>query len=365
MSDPRLVVASVPAAHPYVRHLDHLDAGHGTGPRRLVDPDPLAPERPAAGPWWPPAMLRPEWARSHDFDLMHVHFGFDERTPAELTALVDTLRRRGRGLVLTVHDLRSPHQVDHRVLDAQLDVLVPAADEVLTLTAGAAAEIARRWHRRATVVPHPHVVPLDHLERVRAARSLAGAPPVRRVGMAVKSLRRNTDPARLLPALLRATGPDVRLVVSIHREVHAHPSTPEAAALVQALDRAHADDRLELVVHEPLADLDLWTAVAGLDVAVLPYRFGTHSGWLEMCHDLGTSVVAPSFGHYADQGADAVYDAGLEWVDDDSLVAAVHRALADRAGRLPGLDAPARRDQRRDVAAAHDVVYARARRHVA
>ena len=35
--------------------------------------------------------------------------------------------------------------------------------------------------------------------------------------------------------------------------------------------------------------------------SVLPYRFGTHSGWLEACYDLGTAVVAPTCGFYAEQ----------------------------------------------------------------
>ena len=34
---------------------------------------------------------------------------------------------------------------------------------------------------------------------------------------------------------------------------------------------------------------------------MLPYRFGTHSGWLEACYDLGTPVLAPDCGFYAEQ----------------------------------------------------------------
>ena len=36
-------------------------------------------------------------------------------------------------------------------------------------------------------------------------------------------------------------------------------------------------------------------------MSVLPYRFGTHSGWLEACFDLGTAVIAPSCGFYRQQ----------------------------------------------------------------
>ena len=136
-------------------------------------------------------MLDPSWVRTHAdrFDVLHVHFGFDDRTPAELTALVTALRDAGRALVVTVHDLRNPHHADPAAHDAALGVLVPAAAALLTLTPGAAAEIARRWGREATVVPHPHVVPLGGSPRP--------APRARRVrvGLHAKSVRANTDPA--------------------------------------------------------------------------------------------------------------------------------------------------------------------------
>ena len=43
-------------------------------------------------------------------------------------------------------------------------------------------------------------------------------------------------------------------------------------------------------------------------VSVLPYRFGTHSGWLEACFDLGTAVIAPSCGFYKQQRPCGVFD---------------------------------------------------------
>ena len=54
-------------------------------------------------------------------------------------------------------------------------------------------------------------------------------------------------------------------------------------------------------MHDYFSDDELWDYLHALDVSVLPYRFGTHSGWLEACHDLGTTVVAPTCGFYAEQ----------------------------------------------------------------
>jgi hypothetical protein len=72
-------------------------------------------------------------------------------------------------------------------------------------------------------------------------------------------------------------------------------------------------------------------------------------------------VLAPSHGHYASQGADALYDADEHHVDLDSLDAGVRRllALARHGAPLPGLDDEARAAQRDDVAAFHARLYAR------
>ena len=352
------VVASVPAGHPYVRHLAAPDEPVPRGAVRLPDPDPDDPDRPAGQRWWPPAMLEPSWVRAHDFDLMHVHFGFDPHTPHQLDALVGALRETGRPLVLTVHDLRNPHQDDPSLLDAQLDVLVPAAQALITLTTTAADTIVRRWGRVATVVPHPHVVDLDLVDRVRRRRSEdLGGQRRAQIGVALKGLRTNTDGARLLPALGELSARGHRVSVTVHRDVLGRDDD-RSRATAAALRGAHRRGEIELVAHDELDDGALWDWVTSLDVAVLPYRFGTHSGWLEMCHDLGTSVVAPDFGCYADQGADATYVADETVVDQASLVAGVEAALARRPHGLPGLDAAERADQRHAVAAAHDEVYA-------
>ena len=55
-------------------------------------------------------------------------------------------------------------------------------------------------------------------------------------------------------------------------------------------------------MHDYFSDEDLWAYLASLDLSVLPYTFGTHSGWLEACRDLQTTVLAPSCGYYAEQG---------------------------------------------------------------
>lgn len=337
-----LRVASVPTGHAYVRHLDDPASP-------LVErlPDPLPP-RAAPGRWWPHAALEPAWVRENAdaFDVLHLHFGFEHRTPAELEEWVAVLAAVGRPLVLTVHDLENPHLVDQGPHAARLAVLVRAAAAVLTLTPGAAREVRRRWGRTAPVVRHPHVAPLSE---VRRPREVVPGGPV--VGVHLKDVRANVDLAVLDP--LRAAVsrvPQARLRVSCHRS--------GLDRLGSQLHRSlSSDGRVDLVVHDPWDDDALLTALRRLDVLVLPYAHGTHSGMVELCHDLGTAVVASDRGWWHEQQAVSTYVSGASGPDPLSVQDALRDALSGPVARATVRE---RLRQRRDLAVVHRDVYAAA-----
>ncbi|WP_368498702.1 glycosyltransferase family 1 protein [Herbiconiux sp. A18JL235] len=372
-------VASVPSGHVYVRHLSPVDGGPGepetatareTAPvHRLPDPHPDDPRRSAVERWWPPAMLQAEWVHEHadEFDVFHLQFGFDARTPDELRELTEALRLHRKPFVYTVHDLRNPHHPDRREHDAQLDVLIPAADALITLTSGAAAEIERRWGRHATVLPHPHVVDLETMRERQAGRLNPDAPaspspspgrlrPVR-VGVHVKSLRASMNPGPVIEALVEALDgiPGAVLQVDGHSDVLDAAGSRFDPELAGLLRRREEEGALELHVHDFFTDDELWAYLDSLDVSVLPYRFGTHSGWLEACRDLGTAVVAPDCGYYADQGPVHSYHHDESGLDEQSLARAVRAAASAPPPQPASPDARAR--QRDNVASAHLALY--------
>ncbi|MDQ1035639.1 hypothetical protein QFZ75_002055 [Streptomyces sp. V3I8] len=320
---------------------------------RLTDPRPCgAPV--GSRQWWPPTMLEPGWVDEHAgvFDVFHLHFGFDAQSPAALRALVEALRRNGKPLVYTVHDLVNPHHQDESEHRAQLDVLIPAADRLVTLTPGAAAEIAARWGRTAQILPHPHVVGAAGLVRPRPERDTFT------VGLHAKSIRPNMDPLPVTRVLADALSelPDAVLRVDCHPEIDDPASHWYAPGVLDELRGMDRKERLELHVHDYFDDEALYDYLIGLDVSVLPYRFGTHSGWLEACYDLGTTVLAPTCGFYAQQRPCLSYGHDRRGLDEASLRDAVRTAYEER----PDLRAdPAdRRAERLMLARAHEALYA-------
>jgi hypothetical protein len=344
-------VASVPAGHVYVQHLEPVHAAPAV--MRLPDPEPAAPD-PAPGQWWPPRMLSPEWIDAHadEFDVFHVHFGFDALSRVQLQDVVDALAAAGKPLVYTVHDLRNPHHETPDAHDEHLEVLVPAAARLITLTAGAAAAIQRRWGRSAQVLPHPHVVEFDQIAQRGRARHEGFV-----IGVHAKSLRPSMAPIPVLTELLplRDALPDARIVVDVHHDVFDEDGRRHDVALRKFLLEVSEAGLIELAVHDCYTDEELWDYFESLDVSVLPYRFGTHSGWLEACYDLGTPVAVPDCGFMAQQRPCAIYHHDVTALDGDSLRAAVRQIYTERPQWRASLSE--RVAERDAVATAHADVY--------
>lgn len=350
-----VTIAAAPAGHPYVERVT-------AAPGIALLPDPPVPGAPA-GVWWPPPVLDPAWigANRGAAQLLHIHFGTESFAPGHLTDVIAAAHAVGWPVVYTAHDLEHPQLGDQAAYARQLDELVLGADAVVTLTDGAAAAIGDRWGRRAIVIPHPSVVTED--VATPAVRAFDGI----RIGVHLKDLRPNVDGPGTVRALLgavarlRADGLPAIAEVRLHHRVRDESARDEVRGLCAT------DENALLVEHERLSDAELAIAVSRLDAYVLPYRHGTHSGWLEMCWDLGVPVVAPPVGHYAEQhpdGSVATFSSG----DEASLASAIRGLLSrpDVAGAGTAERAEvvaARRSMRRQidtaVAAAHATLYRR------
>ncbi|MGY1811596.1 hypothetical protein [Blastococcus sp. SYSU D00820] len=317
--EPRIRVATVPHSDPYV------DA--------VLPPD-VVRVGPASGqsPWLDPAYLT---AHAAEVDVVHLHAGYGHLPEDEIVCFTEAIRRTGVPLVTTVHQLRDPEQVSRGRHDAHLAALLATAEVVFTLTDGAADEIAERFGRTAIVVAHPSIA--APVPDVGGERGL--------VGLALTDGPALPDPAGMVRAALHgAVNGGGRLRVFVEPGA----SLPDLAGLP-------GRNALEIVVR----DEENWVAqLQELHVAVLPERCGTHSRTLEVCRDVGTRVVAPSCGWFADQWSDVVTYGNDEerGFDPVSLNGAVAAALTRPAPRPA--DRAWREEQRRAVQEVHAQVYA-------
>jgi hypothetical protein len=309
-------VATIPFSDPYV------DA---VLPADVVRVGPSG--RPS--PWLDSGHLT---AHAADVDVVHLHTGYDHLDQEELESWTETVRRLGIPLVVTVHDLPDPVQPGADRTSAHLAAALATAEVVLTLTPGAADLVADRYGRTAIVVACPSLTVPDPL--LGAERGLVGV----RLGPVTAAA---PDPARLVRAALSGA-------VSGGGRLRVLAELPDGESLEPDVEELATRGAVELVRCSPE---DRAAQLQQLHVAVLPEVCGTHSRDLEVCRDVGTRVVAPRCGWFAEQWSEVV-TYGTDDVggpDPVSLAAAVSAALtppmlrpADRAWRLEQAAAVAR-----------------------
>jgi hypothetical protein len=316
-------VATIPFTDPYVDAVLPWDVVH-VGPQRTPSP------------WLDSAYLV---EHADEIDVLHLHAGERYVAEAAVQCWTETVRRLGIALVVTVHRLEPASVEPDDVVEAHLAAVLGNAEVVLTLTPGAADEIAERYGRTAIVVSHPSVTAPD--PDLGAERGLVG------LGLD-PALHDGAEQVALVRAALSgAVSGGGRLRVLVDGR--------DGADLDPAVREMGAHGELELVVH-PRGDRA--AQLQQLHVAVLAERCGSHSRNLEICRDVGTAVVAPGCGWFADQWAEVItygHD-DRHAVDPVSMSAAVSAALTRPL--LRPADRVWRAGQRVAVQRVHADVYA-------
>lgn len=319
----RIRIATVPSAGPYVDAVlpeDVVRVGPGAYP----------------SPWLDAAYLE---AHAADVDVLHLHTGDRRVAEAAVQCWSETVRRAGVPLVVTVHRVHDPAQAPDAgrttAEDDHLEAVLATAEVVLTPTPGAADAIAERFGRTAIVVAYPSMA--EPVPGIGSERGLVGLP----LGAAGVG----DEVALVRAALSGAVSGGGRLRVLV----------PAGAHVADGIGELAERGDLELVEH---AGAEWAAQLQPLHVAVLPERCGTHSRDLEMCRDVGTRVVAPSCGWFADQWSEVVSYGDDEQgaLDPVSLSAAVSVALT-RPMLLPA-DRTWREQQLAAVRRVHGEVYA-------
>jgi len=385
----RTRVAVLPAAHPAVRRITGLDVpvdhtgdepGHEEQhPVELVPvrPGSVGGRTPSAGSGDSPAESPAgEWDDDAGADPMahvdvaHVHFGYDYLAPESAQNVVDHLAVYGVPMVLTVHDIVYPEDGDPLPHRGDTATLVEAAAQVVTLTEVAAQELWVRWGVDAVVVPHPRLLSEPEISTaVRASKHLRPAGDAI-VGVLLERMGENIEGPELLDQLAAvATGWQnchLRIVVEAQawRDACGEDGVHGDSHTVAELAAEGAWKSVRLARYEALDLGPVLAEFAALDVCVLPYRFATHSTWLELCRDLGVAPVFPSVGFLREQWFDRSEPAGhsgevYDPRDPGSLAWAVGTALGERRAvppRVEGADP-------RTVMSAHARVYRDAAGH--
>lgn len=244
-----------------------------------------------------------------ELDILHLHQGLAAVVPlGEPAGLVAALERHRIPMVLTLHQ---PPPPGVGADGAVLDMVVPAADTVITLSPPAGGIVRTRWSVDPLVLRHPHVATLD---RIAAAQATPRAPGPWRIG--------------LLPG----------------------GAPRDAAALAQGVEALVQDHGVTIDIPARDVRIDASTTVdwvAQLDLLVLPPGRWGSGGWVELCRDLGTACVVPA------DAREVVLAAAASYPGTGAAPEVVTRAIARALSALP-VTPPAVEERRVEAALVRD-----------
>lgn len=304
-------VLSYPPKHPYIDRL-HGIAGE------FVYRDEPSPKL--------PHFYDPTWLDAHedDWDIVHFHFGWEQYPPAKLESVLKAHKDSDKPIFLTIHDTRSPHTQSSEEDAVYLSLLTKDASHVITLTESAKRIIEQTYNVTPYVIPHGPLHTEEQMRHYRKKHSENYSDTNHTVYVHVRGGRINLDWKRLLrfaPGIESETG--YRLTFGIKQNTSAHEYVKGSPQEEQAYVKVGAE----------YTDEELSYVIAKSKALLLAYKWGSHSGLVELAHDIGTPVLIYDTGHYRDQKPTAL----IQYIEDDrEQEHAVSKALSVLSNSFKG-----------------------------
>jgi len=304
-------VLSYPPRHIYVNRLHDVAA-------IFIERDELAPRL--------AHFYNLQWIRENEkkWDIVHFHFGWEQYPLEHITEVVAAHVRTGKPIVVTVHDTRNPHTKDSVADQAYLTVILHAASAVVTLTPSAASHIRDTYGVNVMVIPHGPLLTRDRMEHYRHVQHQTLEAET--IYVHLKGGRTNLDWQRLLvmaPAIKRQSGYTLKFGVRINSDIHTY---------VSGMSEVYAE---HIILQSEVTDDELYAEMIRHAAVLLPYRWGSHSGMIELAKDLGVPSIVYDTGHYEDQHPSFLVP--YETDETDQLAAIVHALNELRTGDVSPL----------------------------
>lgn len=281
-------VLSLPSYHPYNKRFDNQMEIVFINP----DCDFFADER----------FCMPEYLDKHfppnTYDVVHFHFEYYLITLEVLEIILQYFKNKGKPIIWTCHDRSS-------LLEEKSDIkhekmLFENADAVITLTLGCSRWLHKQFGRHRggiEVIPlgymaHPAVVESES-KRIKKDRNL--------FTMHVGDFRKSKDYIQSIRDFLSCSQlANVRLQV-IFRPINIYPNDNEVRCQMETFSALINHPRIIKICMPHIPDDVLIRAFLASHAVILPYKWGTHSGQLELARDCGSHVVVSDVGFYKEQ----------------------------------------------------------------
>jgi len=234
-----------------------------------------------------------------DYDIVHIHFEYQSIPLNTLKRLLDYFDLHKKPIVWTLHDRKSNDSSYHNPAHDQL--LFKRATKVITLTQGCKTWIKQNFgeHKNEIeVLQHGYIESPKTIKRL--SKKIAKNPNL--YTMLIGNFRPNKEILDSVANFLLLTElSDTKLRLMFNPFTVYSPKNVIDVTMTHFLALIKNNQRIDVQCF-PFIEHDLITkAFLESHAIILPYKWGTHSGQIELARDCGCYVVVPNVGFYQEQ----------------------------------------------------------------
>ena len=247
----------------------------------------------------------------NSYDIVHIHFSFDKIKIKTLGELLKYFKSKNKMIVWTIHS-RESQRLRNLGNGRYQKLLWLFSDSVITLTQGCKDWIQKNFgnNKKINVIPHGYIANPGIVKDICRKNSKEQNMIVYLVG----EFRENKEYVESIIQILQCGAfKNIKLKL-IFKPIQLYSDKNK-----EVIDQKKIifwniikDPRVEIISLPEISNEIIFRNFAKAHTCILPYKWGTHSGQIELARDFGCNIVASNVGFYKEQSKDVIiYGEGI------------------------------------------------------
>lgn len=233
------------------------------------------------------------------YDLVHIHFSFDKVPLPEFEKLLNYFRSIKKPIIWTLHS-RESQRARNLGNGRYQKLLFELADKIISPTEG-----GKRWLEKnfgahkggISVIPLGFMASPDEVQRikksVRKSRNI--------FTFLIGEFRENKEFVQSIINFLRCSALNATKLQVIFKPISPYQKYGEVQPEMLAFWEVVQHPRIVKISLPDIPNKVIIKAFLKSHAIILPYKWGTHSGQIELAKDCGCHVVVSNVGFYKEQ----------------------------------------------------------------
>jgi beta-1,4-mannosyltransferase len=238
------------------------------------------------------------------YDLAHIHFSFDRLSIEELKSILKYFKEKEKPVVWTLHSKES-QRIKNFGEGKYQKILFEYSSKIISPTTGAAAWLEKKYGKHSRSVD---VIPLGYMSDPRDIErldtSVEKSPLL--FSMLIGEFRQNKEFLQSIANFVQCSDLKDFMLQLIFKPISLYGTGEKLSNEMIFFYNLIQNPRIEILSKPEIPNEEINIAFLRSHAVVLPYKWGTHSGQIELAKDCGCHVVVSDVGYYKEQW-DKVY----------------------------------------------------------